>query len=86
MPAHRVNGNSWCHLSHHHSESRVTGLKLPPIVVEPGRNTGIGEVVRVLQVEPLVEPVPKLKRRPVTAPSPRDDVAAPQPTKRKVGS
>jgi hypothetical protein len=37
-------------------------------VAELGRNTGIGDVVRVLQVEPLEEPVPKPKRRPLTVP------------------
>jgi hypothetical protein len=56
--------------------------------VDPCPDTGIGEVVRVWQVEPLHDPVPppERKRKPVTAPKPPDEVAAPQPTKRKVGS
>jgi hypothetical protein len=64
-------------------------LALPPIVVELGRDTGIGRTVRVLQVEPLVDPVPapERERKPVPPPKPTpDEVAAPQPTKRKVGS
>jgi hypothetical protein len=59
---------------HLHPELRRSGnFKLPPIVVELGRKTGTNG--RVLEVDPLKEPVPKPKRtrRPVIAPAWRAD-------------
>jgi hypothetical protein len=49
----------------------------------PETASDIDDLVRVLQVEPLVEPVPKRTRRPLTAPQ-ATPIPEPQPERSDV--
>jgi hypothetical protein len=64
--------------NHPYRGFRSGSVPLPAMRVDPCPDTGIGKVVRVLQVEPIdgdPVPAPKRKRRVVTAPAWRADEA-----------